>query len=77
MNDLQMISEKGTQTATPFSADSEKGRGLFAALGLAINKCLGSTCSWSLIRAPLQKLFSVDATASLLPFIVSLRSLPF
>lgn len=76
MNDLQTISKKGTQTVTPFSVDSEKGRWLFAALGLAISTCIGSICSWSLIRA-LRKLFSADATASLLPFIVFLRSLPF
>jgi len=76
MNDLQTISKKGIQTATPFSVDSEKGRWLFAALGRAISMCIGSIYSWSLIRA-LRKLFSADATARRLPFIVFLRSLPF
>gem|GEM_PF-562346 len=75
MNDLQTILEKGTQTAKLFGIDSEKTPRLSAAL--AINVCLGSICSWSLIRAPRQKLFSVDAVASRLAFIVFLRSLPF
>ncbi|MGZ4892492.1 MAG: L-lactate MFS transporter [Halobacteriota archaeon] len=47
----------------------EKGRWIFVALGLGINVCLGGTYSWSVFRLPLQKLWSIDATASLLPFI--------
>ncbi len=74
LNDLQTISEKATQTAKLFGTDSEKRPRLSTAL--AINICLGSICSWSLIRAPRQKLFSVDAAASQLAFIVVLRSLP-
>jgi len=54
---------------TLFGMSPEKGRWIFVALGLAINVCLGSIYSWSVFRLPLQKLWSVDATASLLPFI--------
>ena len=54
---------------TLFGMSPEKGRWIFVALGLAINVCLGSIYSWSVFRLPLQKLWSIDATASLLPFI--------
>jgi hypothetical protein len=74
MNDLQTISVKATQTAKLFGTDSEKRPRLSAAL--AITVCLGSICSWSSIRAPRRKLFSVDAAAIRLAFIVVLRSLP-
>jgi len=55
MNDLQTILEGGTQTALMFGIDSEKRPLLSAAPG--ITACLGSICSWSLIRAPRQKAF--------------------
>jgi len=54
---------------TLFGMSPEKGRWIFVALGLAINMCLGGTYSWSVFRLPLQELWSIDATASLLPFI--------
>jgi MFS transporter, OFA family, oxalate/formate antiporter len=54
---------------TLFGMSPEKGRWIFVALGLAINVCLGSIYSWSVFRLPLQQLWSIDATASLLPFI--------
>jgi MFS transporter, OFA family, oxalate/formate antiporter len=60
-------SESGTTTL--FGMSPEKGRWIFVAIGLVINICLGSIYSWSVFRLPLQKLWSIDATASLLPFI--------
>ncbi len=54
---------------TLFGAVSEKGRWVFVAVGLAVNMCLGGSYSWSVFRLPLQELWSIDATASLLPFI--------
>jgi len=53
----------------------ENGRWLFVAIGLVINLCLGSIYSWSVFRLPLQHLWSIDALASLLPFIVFLAFL--
>ncbi len=67
MNSESHVSKSGTFTL--FGMTPEKGRWVFVALGLAINVCLGSTYSWSVFRLPLQKLWSIDATASLLPFI--------
>jgi MFS transporter, OFA family, oxalate/formate antiporter len=58
-----------SSTLTLFGMSPEKGRWIFVALGLAINMCLGGTYSWSVFRLPLQELWSIDATASLLPFI--------
>jgi MFS family permease len=57
---------------TLFGMSPEKGRWIFVALGLAINVCLGSIYSWSVFRLPLQKLWSIDAFASLLPFMIFL-----
>lgn len=54
---------------TVFAMSTERGRWIFVALGLVINVCLGSIYSWSVFRLPLQTLWSIDATASLLPFI--------
>jgi MFS transporter, OFA family, oxalate/formate antiporter len=68
----QTPSENSSQSLQLFGMDAEKGRWIFVALGLAINVCLGSIYSWSVFRLPLQKFFSADATASLLPFIVFL-----
>jgi OFA family oxalate/formate antiporter-like MFS transporter len=65
----QKKSQNSNQSLKLFGLDAEKGRWIFVALGLAINICLGSIYSWSVFRLPLQKLWSIDATASLLPFI--------
>src|SRR5659263_613365 len=54
---------------TLFGMSPEKGRWICVALGLAINVCMGSIYSWRVFRLPLQKLWSIHATASLLPFI--------
>ncbi len=77
MNDPQTITENRIRTAKLLGVDAEKGRWLFVALGFAVKTRLGSICSRNLIRVPLQKLFSVDATASVVPSIVSVRPLPF
>ncbi len=77
MNDPQAISDKGSRTAKLLGVDAEQGRWLFVALGFATKTRLGSICPRTLMRVRLQKLFSVDATASALPFIVSVQSLPF
>ncbi len=76
MNDLQTISENGSRTAKLRGVDAEKGIWLFIALGFATKTRLGSIWSRNLMQVRLQKLFSVDATASVLPFIASVRSLP-
>ncbi len=72
MNETSQTTVEGGRTATLFGMKAERGRWIFVALGLVINLCLGSIYSWSVFRLPLQKLFSVDATASLLPFIIFL-----
>lgn len=68
----QKMSQNSSQSLKLFGMDAEKGRWIFVALGLAINICLGSIYSWSVFRLPLQRIFSADATASLLPFVVFL-----
>jgi len=55
-----------------FGMKAENGRWVFVILGLIINLCLGSIYAWSVFRKPLEKLFSVGATESLLPFIIFL-----
>ncbi|KUK54614.1 MAG: Major facilitator superfamily MFS_1 [Desulfotomaculum sp. 46_296] len=55
-----------------FGMKAEAGRWIFVILGLIINICLGAVYSWSVFRKPLEKLFSVGATESLLPFILFL-----
>ncbi len=72
MNESSHTATGGGRTTTLFGMKAERGRWIFVALGLIINICLGSIYSWSVFRLPLQKLFSVDATASLLPFIIFL-----
>jgi OFA family oxalate/formate antiporter-like MFS transporter len=60
-----------------FGLDPEKGRWIFVVLGLFINLCLGSIYAWSVFRLPLQTLFSVNATESLVPFILFLALFAF
>jgi len=55
-----------------FGMKAESGRWVFVILGLIINLCLGSIYAWSVFRKPLEELFSVGATESLLPFILFL-----
>ena len=80
MSDVKTIMEQNEQPAHPvklFGMPAEKGRWVFVILGLIINLCLGSIYSWSVFRLPLQKMFAVDATASLLPFIIFLALFAF
>lgn len=55
-----------------FGMPAEKGRWVFVILGLLINLCMGTIYAWSVFRKPLEKLFAVGATESLLPYIVFL-----
>lgn len=55
-----------------FHMRAESGRWVYVILGLIINLCLGSIYSWSVFRKPLEELFTVGATQSLLPFILFL-----
>ena len=60
-----------------FGMAPERGRWVFVALGLVMNLAIGSIYAWSVFRKPLEKLFSVGATESLLPFIVFLALFAF
>ena len=51
-----------------FGLPAEKGRWLFVLLGLLLLLCLGTVYSWSIFRTPLENLFNISATQSLLPF---------
>lgn len=55
-----------------FGLPAEKGRWLFIPLGLTVLLCLGTVYSWSIFRKPLEKLLTIGATQSLLPFTVLL-----
>jgi MFS family permease len=55
-----------------FGLPAEKGRWILIPLGIAVLLCLGTVYSWSIFRKPLEKLFNVGATESLLPFTVLL-----
>ena len=55
-----------------FGMPAEKGRWLLIPLSITVLLCLGTVYSWSIFRKPLQKLLSVGATDSLLPFTVLL-----
>ncbi|HEY9852627.1 MAG TPA: OFA family MFS transporter [Leptolyngbyaceae cyanobacterium] len=55
-----------------FGLPAEKGRWIFVLLGLLLLLCLGSVYSWSIFRKPLEELFGISATQSLLPFMVLL-----
>jgi len=60
-----MLSHK---SLTIFGQPAEKGRWLFLLLGLLLLLCLGTVYSWSIFRKPLEDLFEISATESLLPF---------
>ena len=55
-----------------FGLPTEKGRWLYVLLGLLVLLCLGTVYSWSIFRKPLESLFHISATQSLLPFTVLL-----
>jgi OFA family oxalate/formate antiporter-like MFS transporter len=55
-----------------FGQPPEKGRWLFVLLGLLLLVCLGTVYSWSIFRNPLEELFEISATESILPFTVFL-----
>ncbi len=44
------------------------GRWLLIPLGMSVLLCLGSVCSWSIFRTPLEKELGISATESLLPY---------
>ncbi|MFB2917587.1 MULTISPECIES: OFA family MFS transporter [Aerosakkonema] len=60
------------QSLRVFGLPAEKGRWIFVLLGLLLLLCLGAVYSWSIFRQPLEELFSISATQSLLPFMVLL-----
>ena len=51
-----------------FGLPPSRGRWLFIPLGMMIMLCLGTVYSWSIFRKPLEELFDLNATQSLLPF---------
>ncbi|MDD5083115.1 MAG: OFA family MFS transporter, partial [Dehalococcoidales bacterium] len=55
-----------------FGMAAENGRWIFVILGLVVNLCLGAVYSWSVFRKPIEKLFSVGAMESSLPFMLFL-----
>ncbi len=55
-----------------FGMPAEKGRWLLIPLGVIVLLCLGTVYSWSIFRKPLEKLLTIGATDSLLPFTVLL-----
>lgn len=55
-----------------FGMPAEKGRWLLIPLGATVLLCLGTVYSWSIFRKPLEKLLSINAIESLLPFTVLL-----
>ena len=55
-----------------FGLPAEKGRWFYVLLGLLVLLCLGTVYSWSIFRKPLESLFDISATQSLLPFTVLL-----
>jgi MFS family permease len=51
-----------------FGLPAEKGRWFLIPLGSVVLLCLGTVYSWSIFRKPLEDLFGISATQSLLPF---------
>ncbi|EDX71336.1 transporter, major facilitator family [Coleofasciculus chthonoplastes PCC 7420] len=60
------------QSVSVFGLPAEKGRWFLIPLGSLILLCLGTVYSWSIFRKPLEDLFGISATQSLLPFTVLL-----
>lgn len=56
------------QSVRLFGLPAEKGRWFLIPLGSIVLLCLGTVYSWSIFRKPLEDLFSISATQSLLPF---------
>jgi MFS family permease len=56
------------QSVRLFGLPIEKGRWLLIPLGSIVLLCLGTVYSWSIFRKPLEDLFGISATQSLLPF---------
>lgn len=56
------------QSVRLFGLPAEKGRWFLIPLGSIILLCLGTVYSWSIFRKPLEDLFGISATQSLLPF---------
>jgi len=55
-----------------FGLAPEQGRWILLLLGLLSMLCMGTAYSWSIFKKPLQELYGIQATASLLPFTVML-----
>ncbi len=60
------------QSVRVFGLPAEKGRWFLIPLGSLVLLCLGTVYSWSIFRKPLEGLFGISATQSLLPFTVLL-----
>ncbi|MEC4891734.1 MAG: OFA family MFS transporter [Oscillatoria sp. PMC 1051.18] len=56
------------QSVQLFGLPAAKGRWFLIALGSVVLLCLGTVYSWSIFRKPLEDLFGISATQSLLPF---------
>lgn len=56
------------QSVRLFGLPAEKGRWFLIPLGSVVLLCLGTVYSWSIFRKPLEDLFGISATQSLLPF---------
>ncbi|MEQ9000286.1 MAG: OFA family MFS transporter [Coleofasciculus sp. B1-GNL1-01] len=56
------------QSVRVFGLPAEKGRWFLIPLGSLVLLCLGTVYSWSIFRKPLEDLFGISATQSLLPF---------
>jgi MFS family permease len=56
------------QSVRLFGLPAEKGRWFLIPLGSVALLCLGTVYSWSIFRKPLEDLFDISATQSLLPF---------
>jgi len=60
------------QSVRVFGLPAETGRWFLIPLGSLVLLCLGTVYSWSIFRKPLEDLFDISATQSLLPFTVLL-----
>jgi MFS transporter, OFA family, oxalate/formate antiporter len=56
------------QSVRLFGLPAETGRWFLIPLGSVVLLCLGTVYSWSIFRKPLEELFGISATQSLLPF---------
>ncbi|MEQ9670032.1 L-lactate MFS transporter [Coleofasciculus sp. G2-EDA-02] len=60
------------QSIRLFGLPAEKGRWFLIPLGSMVLLCLGTVYSWSIFRKPLEDLFGISATQSVLPFTILL-----